>query len=299
MLLQLKLIISKKSLKSIILFAIILLLLGCSNQEKENDWVKSGLKGQVKTYTEFSYKAEKRFGKIEKGKLDKRIDVFHDFKKTYNEKGHQVQYDQYDSDGSLEAKSTYKYDENGNRIVINSYEPDGSLYSKKTFKYDNKGVRIESNRYNKDGSLKEKTTYKYDKKGNKIESNTYKSDGSMYEKKTYKYDDKGNKIETNKYSANGDLNYRWKYKYDEKGNKIESKMYRSKMFGSTMNLIDTDKYDEKGNKVETKKYDPYGNLKIRLTYKYEYDEQLNWVKRIEFENKTPAYILERDFEYYK
>jgi len=36
----------------------------CSDQKEENDWSRDNLRGKVKTYTDFSYKAEERFGKI-------------------------------------------------------------------------------------------------------------------------------------------------------------------------------------------------------------------------------------------
>jgi len=85
-----------------------------------------------------------------------------------------------------------------------------------------------------------------------------------------KYDEKGNQIEGNRYDSDGSLNWRYTYKYDEKGNLIE-----------------------------WNRYDSDGSLYTQWTYKYEFDEQGNWIKRVEFENEIPQFILIREYEYYK
>ena len=59
------------------------------------------------------------------------------------------------------------------------------------------------------------------------------------------------------------------------------------------------KYDEKGNKIEENRYESDGSLDNKWTYKYEFDKQGNWIKRIDFENKIAKFILEREYEYYK
>ena len=149
----------KLSLLVIILFTVF----SCTNQKEETGLTKLNLLGKVKSYTESSYEAESRFGKIDKGE------------QTY--------------------KWTSKYDKKGSEIEFNDYNSDGSLKRKRTFKYDDKGNEIEKKNYKSDGNLNNKWTSKYDEKGNKIEWNYYFSDGSLGLKYTNKYDDKGNKIE--------------------------------------------------------------------------------------------------------
>ena len=61
---------------------------------------------------------------------------------------------------------------------------------------------------------------------------------------------------------------------------------------------DTYKYDEKGNKIEENMYNSDGSLRSKYTYKYEFDKQGNWIKKIEFKDGIPEYILERQYEYY-
>jgi hypothetical protein len=45
-------------------------------------------------------------------------------------------------------------------------------------------------------------------------------------------------------------------------------------------------------------YNSDGSLRSKNTYKYEFDKQGNWIKKIEFKDGIPEYILERQYEYY-
>jgi len=249
---------------STILF-LALFVQSCSKEKFKNDWTIENLKGKVKSYSEFSYKAEERFGNIEKG-TRKRI--------------------------FLEYDNQNKFDENGNMIESNKYYSDGRLERREIYKFDEIGNKIENNWYNSVGSLELRETYKYDKMRNMIESNWYYSNGRLGNRSTYKYDEKGNNIEINWYNPDGSLSY-WKTdKYNEKGNRIESNWYTS-----DSSLYRRVIYDEKGNEIE--KYNSDGILKSKWTFKYEFDKQGNWVKRIDFEDSIPKFLLEREYEYYE
>src|SRR5690554_8223792 len=110
-----------------------------------------------------------------------------------------------------------------------------------------------------------------------------------------KYDEKRNNIEENWYKSDGSLDRKWTYKYDEKGNKIESNRYYSDV---SLDRKGTYKYDEKGNNIESNRYYSDGSLDSKWTYKYEFDKQGNWIKRIDFKDEIPEFILEREYEYY-
>jgi len=45
-------------------------------------------------------------------------------------------------------------------------------------------------------------------------------------------------------------------------------------------------------------YNSDGILYTWYTYQYEYDEQGNWIKKIDFENDVPGFILERYYNYF-
>lgn len=153
--------------------------------------------------------------------------------------------------------------------------------------YNHKGNIIESNEYNSDGSLNFKRTYEYDDKGNKIKSNEYKSDGSLGYKSISKYDNKGNLIEGNVCKLDGIQDYRWTLKYDDKGNLIKKEYYglHRPLKNNTGQWI--------------AKRGPWKiTLKSSSTFKYEFDNKGNWIKRIDFYNNIPEHIIEREIEYF-
>jgi len=57
-------------------------------------------------------------------------------------------------------------------------------------------------------------------------------------------------------------------------------------------------FNDKGNKIEKNIYKSDGSLDYKETYKYEYDEKYNWIKKIEYKNGIPEFIFEREIEYY-
>ena len=126
----------KTKMKYAIIIFVVLITQSCSNEKIENDWTRNNLQGKVLSYSEFSYKAENRFGNVVKGKRKRKSKWLSDIQKKYNEKGNQVESNRYNSDGSLIGKRTYKYDEKGNKIESNWYNSDGSLDSKTTRKYE-------------------------------------------------------------------------------------------------------------------------------------------------------------------
>jgi antitoxin component YwqK of YwqJK toxin-antitoxin module len=134
--------------------------------------------------------------------------------------------------------------------------------------------------------------------GNEIEKSGYNSDGSLKYKYTYKYDDNGNRIEgkSKRYNSDGSSKYKRTYKYDDNGNTIKKKWYNSE--GSFKSVI-TYKYDDNGNEIETKMYNSDGSLEYKYTYKYECDNKDNWINKIEYENKIPTVIIEREIEYFE
>jgi len=174
----------KTKMKFTIIVLVALFAQNCTNKKVENDWTRDKLQGKVMSFSEFSYEAVERFGNIEKGK---RVPGYHDI----------------DIVKKVEVKHKIKYS--------------GGIQ----FKYDEKGNKIEWDWYNSDGSLRSKWTYKYDEKGNMI-----------FEENEYFFDD-------------------------------------------SLSLMN------------------------RRTYTYKYDKLGNWIKKIEFENEIPSFIVEREYEYYK
>lgn len=60
-----------------------------TKQKVKKDWTKANIQGKVKSYTELSYEAVERFGKIEKGK--RYIPILGNRQINYNENGNQTE----------------------------------------------------------------------------------------------------------------------------------------------------------------------------------------------------------------
>lgn len=301
---------------------VLLAIPSCNSSKKENDWDKNDIKGKVKSITEISYEAKDRFGKIEKISRKRKYDFIYDYQKKYDIEGYMIENKEFNSDGSLKSKIIYKYDDMGKLIEGNENNSDGSFLKCYINIYNDKGVIIETNYYNTIGNIETKYTYKYDKRGNKIETNEYNSDGNIETKYIYKYDDKGNKVEENKYNSDGILKTKYIFKYDNKGYLLEKNTFYSEgletitkydyQFDDIRNKIISKNYlyenysykvvdifDKSGNEVETIFYDEYEVITSHYTYEYEFDEQKNWIKKIEFKNQTPTYLLEREIVYFE
>ncbi len=154
-------------------------------------------------------------------------------------------------------------------IVEETLYKNGTLGERYTYQYDDKGNQIKRSWYNSDGSLEDKTTYLYDDRGNKVKRDCYNSDGSLRIKWTYQYNDRNKLIKLAKYNADGSLRFKNIYQYDDRGNKFRQDCYKSD-----------------------------GSLRYKNTWKYQYDNQGNWVRKIEYQDGNPEFILEQEIEYY-
>ncbi|MBI4946431.1 MAG: hypothetical protein HY840_08525 [Bacteroidetes bacterium] len=250
--------------KTIILF-LSFLLFAFHNFEKntKNDWVLQNLRGKVKSISENEYNAVQNAHKVKKGASTGSE------RYVFNEIGNMIEQSIYNPDGTLFSNFTCTYDGNGNKIEQNRYT-NGILFRRSTFTLDNNGNCTEETMYKPDGKLFRKFIYKYDDKGNKIEKNAYKPDGSITEKFTYKYDNNSNEIEENRFIADGSIADK-----------------------------STFKYDDNSNKTEENKHNPNGSIAYTSTFKYEYGKNINWIKRIEFDQyKKPIVVVEREIEYF-
>jgi len=247
-------------------------------RKKENDLERLKLKGNIKQIEQYEIEAFAKFGDITKGIGTG--EIYENSIKIFNVNGNEIKQNYYNPDGSLSSIWNYKYDDNGNQIEVKHYSSDGSLYIKWTYKYDDKGNQIEANQYytRKGIRVKVECTYKYTGKGNKIKWCNVYHENDLFCKTMEKYNDKGNIVEEKSYYSAGYLSSKDTWKYDDKGNLIEkNRRYRS---------------DDSNKSTDEWVYD------TKLTYKYEYDNQGNWVKKIGYRDTIPSYIIEREIEYY-
>jgi len=249
-----------------------------SPKVKKNHLKKMNLKGDVESVRDTVYKVVDNFGKIKKGEID--LNSHENVSIVFNKFGNMIE---KKSDFDVVNIFLRRYDED------DSNDGDfGEYLSKKIYIYNEKGDEIEQNWYY-EGNLSSKQINKYNDKGMISESSIYKSDGTFVKKETYKYDNLGNRIEMKWYFQNGNLFLTYTYKYDTSGNKIEWYSDGEKQ---------TYKYDEEGNNVEIF-HTHSGKEPFATTFEYEFDSLNNWIKRIEYKNRIPQFIVVRTIKYFK
>lgn len=218
------------------------------------------------------------------------------FNKFYNSNGKLNKI--FQSNKDFTTTTTFEYNRDGKKTVenINTIFQGHPSFHKFTFEYDDKGNIILEKVYSCNPHLKIEHSIEH----------IYNSSNIQTEE--IEYNDKNNK------------NSIRKFKYDNSGNLIEEKWYDSK----GLNSIITNEYDKNGNITKQKviypdaskgtsviynhKYDKYNNEIYEVvlsvdkqtchTYLYEYDNQGNWIKKIEIDENNSKKITERVIEYY-
>ena len=132
--------------------------------------------------------------------------------------------------------------------------------------------------------------------GNKSKSTAYGGNNTLISLHTYVYDDQGRMLESKVVNPEGDQIKRWEMKYDSVGNRIEQKEYNE---NDEYTGKHTSKYDEYGNETETKFYNSKDEIDLKTSRAYTYDNNGNWIIRVDARNDKPEYILERLYTYYQ
>ena len=227
--------------------------------KNNNDWSKSNLLGEVKSFRETKFLAVNNFSIVEDG--EKKPHLFNK-EILFNLDGFKIETNEYMPDGTLASRTMYLY-QNNKLKEYNSYDSQGSPF--KIGKYE----------YNKAGKIE------------KLIDNT--SDGRHNWTKKFNYDKNGNLSEVDQFKNEEIIDTKEVYLYDENKKMIESDFYKSDKLVTKNNH----KYDEDGNLIELN----YGE-KNTYSYKYSYDFKGNWVKKIVYENNEPSGIMFREIEYF-
>ncbi|WP_157730166.1 hypothetical protein [Tenacibaculum jejuense] len=235
----------------------------CSS-EKTNDWNEENINGKVESYEEKSF------------------NVVNDEKQ---EKSFVKEIKNFDQKGKIVEEYLYEFDGVGSRFVP---------------KYDEKGYKTEMFCYStQSNKLVYKWLYTYDDNGNKIKDEIYNSGNQVILERDFKYDQKGNKIESiekYKYNPEGVVK---KKTFEYNDNNENSKTTTYDPFGKKIKNFYTFVYDKDGNKIEENIHNSNGKLTSKWIYKYEFDNQGNWIKKTEFDQGLfPKNIIERTYKYY-
>jgi len=284
-----------------------------------NDIKIMRMKGNIRSLSETTYKAQDKFGEIFKGQITGKNSLI-----LFETTGMIKEEQYFDQQGKPLSTKKNMYDSKGNKIE-NVFKPDGKLDNTKKISYDSKGNIIEETIYNSQGLLESKYKYKYiDRK--LTESCLYNSEGSISNIELYGYDIEGNKTEENFYNSEGELidSHRFIIETDGEGNrtvkdifvtdgvenisweKFSREGYRIIQgygkAGEEKSSLTEYKYDSSGNVIEETGNDPV----LYLKYEYEYDKAGNWVTKTVFEKKSlenkiwqPKFITVRTITYYE
>jgi YD repeat-containing protein len=241
------------------------------------------LKGKVKSYKDSYYAVQEQYGKIKPGARLNDPD-FHDEELFFDNNGNVTQSVEYNSDGTIYCKYKGRYDYVDNHIesIYVSFDPD--------IKVQRKPFILESLRYSWGEICK--MTYKIDFKVRPVEETIYDLMGRVIFTIRIKRDENGNPLVDS--FSDGTVD---RYKYDNKGNRIE---WVSVSPGGNTTIV-TNKFDEFGNIIE-KNINNFFKSTYKFhydcfTYKYQYDNQGNWVERTEYDNDKPQKIIVRKIEY--
>jgi YD repeat-containing protein len=281
------------------IFITVLPIMGGCDENRETSYRSElNLSENVKSTRTRSYWAIEKFGVIEKG--NPQSDWGSDVYAEYNKAGNIIQDISYDPDGSLKSKHSYVYDEQGNRIEQINFRPNGTKVQKIIHRYDEQGNEFEINYYDSTGSRFSTITKGYDGKGNQTEersyfiSNSHKSINYHY---GYKFDERGNRKERITYKGDGSVSYKCSLEYDEQGNEIDEICYKP---DEIFHFRQSRKYGEQGNEIEEILYEIEETLVHRTwTYRYDYNSDGDWVRKIRFLNDFAKDIEERKIEYFE
>ena len=269
-----------------------------------------------------SWKYDKFNNMIESNILSDDGSVFSKRIWKYNNYANKTEMNVYNSDGELEYNDVWKYDHENNLIEYYRDKVDEGLEMKTIYTYDKFGNKIGQKTSGNSGNLQYTKKWNYNANGNAVEEIVDNEGGYDDYKYFMKYDKYGNQIEQFKQKNNGEkkLNFKKEFNSDSyiinkttfnsDGSRKSMKTWNRNKMNITIEYINYKSkrglfyralktiYDNNGNKKERIKYNPNGSVNIKQTYSYEFDKQGNWVKRIDYKNNKPIYLLEREIDYY-
>jgi hypothetical protein len=220
--------------------------------------------GKIKSIREISYKAELKNNKPIKIKRWRRGHLTDDFKCFFNEYGlpmKEIIYPAADT-GTNSKTFFYKYNKKGQ--LINYYlEEDRPI----------------------------KPQYIYNKKGLLIR------EISDWYTQEYKYNDDGKLFRRIQSNPKVGKEFQYTFSYNNDFIKYHDIYY----FGAKWHLIEAYERDKHGNIIKYRNASSFKELEKEKwdEFEYEFDNYNNWIKCIQFRNRKPIYILEREIEYYK
>lgn len=222
----------------------------------------------------------------------------------FNEDGYVIKELLYDPHGSLSQVGSKKYDAHGNTKEVLFQNARGGLLSSLVCECDEAGKLLQCVSTQAHGPItKQRCTPLYDQTGKKVEETWFSEDGACGRKYVYRYRLTGELVQKllYKFAADGSIEEKWSTIYDEKGNVVETVCFDEQ--GRTIAGPTWYKYNDDGDEIEAATRGLSGDLYSMTCYSYDFDDQRNWIKRLEiFRTTKTGYktriITYRGLEYY-
>lgn len=256
----------------------------------QENWKDQGLKGKIKSMTTQETYRYKKNG----------VD-FTPWEKTYTRSfqfdrtGQASFFKETNADGSAGYRIRYTKQPKEKKIRQAYFGNDDKPTITKEVSLDDKGRAITLTEYNREGKVDRTYTYTYDAKGNRQTMSGSRADGTVLSMYTWTYNDRNQKT-NQRLQTPGYADSYITWTYDEKGNQTGEAWYDG---DKQLTLRFERVYDEKGNKVQESKYKSGNDFLSKVTWKYEYDKQGNWIRRTQYTATGEDFHLEeRVMEYY-
>lgn len=228
------------------------------------DWEKENLKGKVKSVKSITYQYINDNGKMQKGSPMTGFNTL----VSYNIKGYKISGEQFSTDEKIIGSWVYIYEGNNLLRQVDVFNQKKQVQEIMKHTYNSKTQKEDVNGYDANGVFTGKQIACYDEKGLKINELLLDSKENFLMKSEFIYDSKSNLSE--------------RYIEDKEGKKVVLKYV----------------YDEKNNVIEENYYGNGGQLYGQKKFTYKYDNQGNWIERIEEIYGMSQVLTERKITYY-
>ena len=212
----------------------------------------------------------------------------------YDSKSNLIEKKEFNHEELIVSNTRHKYNDVNKVIEDYEYTSENTFKLSRSYKYDNNNFLIQETIHLE--NFDRYFLYKNDSTGNCVESRAELSNGNTEYIEKIKYDNNNNMTEYLRVKSDGSFDSREIHKYDLSNNLVEHVWYINEFKYEEKVVIEYDKFS---NIISYTKYDVNGNIKNKVTCRYKYDSNNNWIECVKFdENNSPYVIYERIFDYY-
>ena len=173
-------------------------------------------------------------------------------------------------------KFSYEFDESGHLVRAEMWDSEGKIVETTVYTYSDNGRCTAYVRTDVEGKVIYRRENEYDSKGNMTGYLAYNENYKLCDKREYEYDTNGNLIKEIQY-AQVDVNLMigWlEYEYDGSGNMVRMASFDSDGIKTHEEIMEYNKKD----KMLSKSLYSEGDISPYVKYEYEYDRKGNLIK---------------------